>query len=146
MTDVFWNLSEEELLALVIWAEARGEPYDGRRAVGTVILNRLDKNGWFGKTLHEVILKPFQFSCFNISDPQFKKLVKIAQNFEEACKNNITLRSCLWMAQGLLNGTIPRDDKNITHYHTLDCNPKWDDNMVLVKCVGHHGFFKEKTV
>lgn len=138
--DIFWNLTEDELLALVIWAESRSEPYDGRRAVGSVILNRREKNGWFGKTLYEVILKPFQFSCFNQSDPQFPNLVNMASNFGYAYAKYASLRSCHYMAQGLLDGTIPKYDL-ITHYHTTEVKPIWDDSMTQVMKVGRHEFY-----
>ena len=53
---------ELTLLAATDFLEAEGEPEAGQLAVAWVIRNRADR--WH-QTLHEVILKPMQFSCFN---------------------------------------------------------------------------------
>ena len=57
------SLTEEELdlIAAVVYAEARGEPMDGKVAVVNVILNRL-KSGDFPDTISEII---FQGSAFS---------------------------------------------------------------------------------
>jgi N-acetylmuramoyl-L-alanine amidase len=54
-----WN-QNLELLARVIAAEARGEPYIGQVAVGAVILNRVGHSG-FPNTLSGVIYQPHAF-------------------------------------------------------------------------------------
>lgn len=51
-----------ELLARLIYAESRGEPYDGKVAVGAVVLNRV-KSGKFPHSIREVIYAPGQFTC-----------------------------------------------------------------------------------
>lgn len=56
-------------MALCIWREARGEQYMGKRGVAHVIWNRAQQPGWWGRTVSQVILKPFQFSSFNANDP-----------------------------------------------------------------------------
>jgi len=66
------ELSDIEIVALAIWREARGEPYEGQRAVGWCIKNRVCKPGWWGHDWHSVVLKPFQFSSFNKNDPNEK--------------------------------------------------------------------------
>ncbi len=48
------------LLARLISAEARGEPYEGQVAVGAVVLNRA-KSGRFPSTIAGVIYDPWQF-------------------------------------------------------------------------------------
>lgn len=54
------------LLAKVIYAEARGQPFEGQVAVGAVVLNRLKAPG-FPKTIAEVIYQyadgAYQFTC-----------------------------------------------------------------------------------
>lgn len=50
------------LLAKLIHAEARGEPYIGQVAVGAVVLNRI-KSPNFPDTLEEVIYQPFAFTA-----------------------------------------------------------------------------------
>lgn len=46
--------SEKDLLARLVLAEAQGEPYAGKVAVATVVLNRVDHPG-FPNTVHDVI-------------------------------------------------------------------------------------------
>lgn len=51
---------EQQLLAKLIWLEARGEPKEGQQAVAEVVLNRL-VSGKYGDTLSEVIYGEGQF-------------------------------------------------------------------------------------
>ncbi len=53
---------ELALLARLISAEARGEPYAGQVAVGAVVLNRVEHPS-FPNTIAEVIFQPGAFSC-----------------------------------------------------------------------------------
>ena len=54
--------NELALLARLISAEARGEPYAGQVAVGAVVLNRVEHPS-FPNTISEVIFQPGSFSC-----------------------------------------------------------------------------------
>lgn len=67
------ELSEADLLALCIWREARGEGLLGKRGVAHVVLNRVSARSFFGHDVNSVILKPWQFSSFNASDPNVDK-------------------------------------------------------------------------
>ena len=53
---------ELALLARLISAEARGEPYSGQVAVGAVVLNRVEHPS-FPNSIAEVIFQPGAFSC-----------------------------------------------------------------------------------
>lgn len=50
------------LLARLIYAEAAGEPYRGKVAVGAVVMNRV-RSGLFPNTVAGVVYEPWQFSC-----------------------------------------------------------------------------------
>jgi N-acetylmuramoyl-L-alanine amidase len=50
------------LMAQIVHAESRSEPYDGKVAVASVILNRLESPG-FPKTIEQVIKQKAAFSC-----------------------------------------------------------------------------------
>jgi spore germination cell wall hydrolase CwlJ-like protein len=52
-----------------IWMEARGEPQEGRQAVGEVILNRRTRNYTSDGTVPGTVLRPYQFSGWNSRDP-----------------------------------------------------------------------------
>ncbi|MDI3281272.1 MAG: cell wall hydrolase [Bacillota bacterium] len=51
---------EVELLARLVHAEARGEPYEGKVAVAAVVINRV-RSGAFPNTIRGVIFQPAQF-------------------------------------------------------------------------------------
>lgn len=58
------NLSERDLLAMTLQAEAGGEGELGMLAAGAVIANRVNADG-YGDTFRDVILAPGQFSAWN---------------------------------------------------------------------------------
>ena len=59
-----YSNSDVQLLARLIYAEARGEPYKGQVAVGAVVLNRV-KSASFPNTISAVIYQPYAFTCVN---------------------------------------------------------------------------------
>jgi N-acetylmuramoyl-L-alanine amidase len=59
-----YSTNDVNLLARVISAESRGEPYEGQVAVGAVILNRIEHPS-FPNTLAGVIYQPGAFSCID---------------------------------------------------------------------------------
>lgn len=59
--DIVLSESDVELLARIIWLEARGECFDGQQAVAEVVFNRM-LSGSFPDTLTEVIYQKGQFS------------------------------------------------------------------------------------
>lgn len=59
-----YSNSDVNLLARVVSAESRGEPYSGQVAVGAVILNRIQHPS-FPNTLAGVIYQPGAFSCLD---------------------------------------------------------------------------------
>lgn len=63
---------EVDLLARLISAEARGEPYEGQVAVGAVVLNRV-RHSSFPNSVSGVIYQPGAFSC--LDDGQFDEPV-----------------------------------------------------------------------
>lgn len=147
MRDVFLYLAEDQVMALTIYGEARGESVEGKIAVGSVILERVDHRDWDGRTILEVCLKPWQFSCFNERDPNFGKLLHIAENWDEAMAVDRALNDCYGIAAGLLAGTIPRTEE-IAAAHCCQYATRrgaeaatWDDRMKVVAEIGHHVFF-----
>ncbi|XOQ43137.1 MAG: Spore cortex-lytic enzyme [Clostridium sp.] len=59
-----YSSNDVNLLARVISAESRGEPYEGQVAVGAVILNRIEHPS-FPNTLAGVVYQPGAFSCMD---------------------------------------------------------------------------------
>jgi spore germination cell wall hydrolase CwlJ-like protein len=61
--------SPDVLLALLIFCEARFEPFIAKLSVGFVAVNRWN-SGMFGETIKQVILAPDQFPCFEPTNPK----------------------------------------------------------------------------
>lgn len=58
-----------ELLCQLVAAEAENQPFEGKRAVAAVVLNRVDYGWPFEDSIEEVIFQDSQFTC--ISDKRF---------------------------------------------------------------------------
>lgn len=56
-----YSTEEKLLIARVVYAEARGEIFEGQVAVAAVVLNRYE-SGLYGRTIREIIFAPNQFA------------------------------------------------------------------------------------
>ena len=109
------------LLARLISAEARGEPYSGQVAVGAVVLNRM-KHPSFPATMSGVIYQPGAFSC--IADGQF---------------NQPVADSALRAARDALNGADPSGGA-IYYFNPATATSKWIWSRPLIVVIGKHRF------
>ena len=86
MMNTIETMNDIEILARTIYGEARGEygRVDGGLAaliaVGNVIVNRAQHQTWFGRSIRDVCLKPYQFSCWNENDPNREKIVAVTDD------------------------------------------------------------------
>jgi len=143
--ETFGNLDDAQLIALTLYGETRGESREGKIAVGSVILERVDHRKWDGETIKEVCLMPYQFSCFLPADPNSPALRQIAGDWDAALQRSTVLTQCYEIARGLIDGTIPRDPviraTNAVQYKTITCKAAWEKDYKKVATVGHHDFF-----
>jgi N-acetylmuramoyl-L-alanine amidase len=103
--------SDLDLLARIIRAEAQGESYQGKVAVGIVVLNRVD-SGQFPNSVKGVIYQPGQFSPVSngsINKPADAESVRAAK---EAMTRQNTLSGALFfynpsIASGSYHSTRP---------------------------------------
>ena len=109
------------LLARLISAEARGEPYVGQVAVGAVVLNRIDHPS-FPNTLSGVIYQPGAFSC--IDDGQF---------------NEPVAESAYRAARDAINGWDPSGGA-IYYFNPVTATSKWIWSRPYVTTIGKHRF------
>lgn len=84
--------SDAYLLGAIIQCESEGEPYEGKLAVGSVVLNRV-KSSYFPNTISGVIYQSGQFSPVASG--------RLAYRLEAGVNNE-----CLQAAQEVLNGKI----------------------------------------
>ena len=109
------------LLARLISAEARGEPYSGQVAVGAVVMNRI-KHPSFPNTLSGVIYQSGAFSC--LSDGQFYQPVA---------------DSAYSAAHDALNGSDPSGGA-IYYFNPATATSKWIWSRPLIVVIGKHRF------
>lgn len=131
---------EIDVMARTLWGEARSEGQQGMEAVAMVILNRASvakrKSGfWWGNTIIQVCQKPFQFSCWNKSDPNFKKLTAVTTD-------DIHFATALRVSRRAVLGMVKDKTGGATHYHTIDILPFWAKGQKPTARIGRHIFYK----
>ena len=110
-----------DLLARVISAEARGEPYSGQVAVGAVILNRVEHPS-FPNTIAGVVYQPGAFTC--MVDGQF---------------NEPVADSAYRAARDALNGADPSGGA-IYYFNPDTATSTWIWSRPLITVIGKHRF------
>lgn len=134
--------NDVDIMARTIYGEARGE-YGGKGglaaliAVGNVVMNRVQAGCWYGKTIEEVCLKPWQFSCWNEEDRNRALIMRLI--IEDPL---FTL--CQEVATKLAAGEWPDLTKGSDHYHatTMISFPKWTKERKAKICLGNHLFYR----
>ncbi len=116
-----YSSADYQLLARLISAEARGEPYLGQVAVGAVVLNRIEHPS-FPNSLSGVIYQKNAFSC--IDDGQFDK--PVADSAYQA-------------ARDALNGLDPSGGA-IYYFNPSTATSSWIWSRPLIKTIGRHRF------
>ncbi|MBQ9250598.1 MAG: spore cortex-lytic enzyme [Oscillospiraceae bacterium] len=109
------------LLARLISAEARGEPYVGQVAVGAVVLNRVDHPS-FPNSISGVIYQPGAFSC--LDDGQFDQPVA---------------ESAYRAARDAMGGYDPSYGA-IYYFNPATATSKWIWSRPLIVEIGSHRF------
>ncbi|MBF0246777.1 MAG: cell wall hydrolase [Alphaproteobacteria bacterium] len=130
---------EIDVLARTLYGEARGESIRGKEAVACVILNRVkrakDRGGyWWGADVIGVCQKPWQFSCWNVNDPNREKLLAVEPG-------NRVFDTCVRIAKRALSGCIDDPTGGATHYHTRHVNPPWAVGRPASFEIGRHLFY-----
>ncbi len=117
------NSSDLNLLARLIYGEARGEPYAGQVAVGAVVLNRV-KNSSFPNTISGVI---YQSGAFDVV-----KDGQINLSPDSTAKK---------AAQDALNGWDPTYGA-IYYFNPSTATNKWIWSRPMTVTIGRHRFCK----
>ena len=110
-----------QLLARLISAEARGEPYIGQVAVGAVVLNRVDHPS-FPNSISGVIYQSGAFSC--VDDGQFQQ--PISDSAYRAAKEAFA-------------GSDPCGGA-IYYFNPAKATSKWIWSRPLIVVIGDHRF------
>ena len=118
-----YSSSDIQLLAKVISAEARGEPYDGQVAVGAVVLNRVASPS-FPNSVSGVVYQPGAFSA--VTDSNWSAAVT---------------SSAKSAAQDAVNGWDPTGGA-LYYYNPAKTSNQWIRTRPVVKTIGNHIFAK----
>lgn len=164
-----------EIMALTVWAEARGEGNEGMAAVAWVIRHRWENPGWWSRnrgeagegmsavawairqrfehqgvlgrkygekveddTIAAVCLDPFQFSCWNPSDPNRPRLLN------PATRERSDYLLCRKICDQVLSSPSADDPvKGADHYCTkaVAKYTRWARGRTPVKVIGNHQFY-----
>lgn len=132
------------ILAKTIYGEARGEYYriDGGLtalvAVANVVKNRLKHPEKYGRSIMDICLRPYQFSCWNVNDPNYVVLQNI--NTE----HDYIFKVATEVAKGVLESDWPDLTHEANHYHTRTMKkyPAWAQGRKPVRVIGNHLFYK----
>lgn len=117
-----------DLMAKVVSAESRGEPYAGKVAVASVVLNRtIDPH--FPNTIKEVIFQKNAFSC--VKDGQI---------------NASADQDCYDAVYDAIRGIDPTNDA-LFFYNPAIATCTWmkETQKINETTIGHHTFFKIKA-
>lgn len=88
-----YSASDLELLATLIQAEAENQPYEGKLAVGSVVINRINSS-YYPNTMMGVLYQPYQFTPVTVNN-RFAMILARGANAE-----------CYQAAQEVLDGKI----------------------------------------
>lgn len=121
---IYITNKDVDLMAKVVYAESCSEPYEGKVAVASVILNRLQNPG-FPKSITDVIKQRYAFSC--VKDGEI----------------TVTpTKECYSAVYDALSGKDPTS-KAIYFYNPQLSTSSWMNNIKKnnVKTIGKHVFF-----
>ena len=110
---------EFQLMCMVVWKEARGEPFEGQVAVAEVILTRV-RSPHFPDTISGVVFQPAAFTGFNGN-----------HNYNEESVSAV---------EQAFTGT--RHANGADHFCNLnECSPSWAKDQYLVAHIEGHWFY-----
>ena len=125
--DVFQYTDEEfNILAKIIHAEAGAEPYEGKVAVGAVVLNRV-KHEKFGDSIEGVVMAKGQFEP--VSNGRYSKSVPSREDYSAALD--------------ALNGVDPTKGATYFYAPSLTKNT-WHETLNYLTTIGNHRFFNQE--
>ena len=113
--------ADHRLLAKLVYAEARGEPYKGQVAVAAVVLNRV-RSSSFPNTISGVIYQRNAFTCVN-----------------NGSINNTPDSSCIRAALDALNGWDPTGGC-LYYYNPATATDSWIRTRTTQTVIGRHHF------
>ncbi|GAB6180561.1 hypothetical protein JCM14036_18800 [Desulfotomaculum defluvii] len=126
------DVSREDikLLAKLIYAEARGESFEGKVAVGAVILNRMASPG-FPKSIREIILEKNNY----------------VYQFSPVQDGSINLEPDEESVKAAIEALMGRDPTGgaLFFYNPVVAKDKWIKTLPVITQIGNHVFATKAT-
>jgi len=116
------NQDSVYLLAQLITAEAKGEPYSGKIAVGNVVINRVNSSN-FPNTIKNVIFQKGQFSPVT-----------------NGSIHNEPTESAMKAAKEVVNGERVVSSNALYFYNPSTAKSKWIFSRTTLATIGNHRF------
>lgn len=126
------SITEEDItmLANLIYCEARGESYDGKLAVGSVVINRI-LSSKYPDTMAGVIYQKGQFAPVTSTRNSFVE----ALAYDKAANSSGCYEAAREAASGITNVS------NCVYFQTIAYLEKVDRLGVVRYVIGNHGFY-----
>ena len=125
-----------DVVARTLWGEARGEGRAGMEAVAAVISNRVHNPRWWGQDWVTVCKHPWQFSCWNLSDPNLAKITVVNGS-------DPTFVTATLVAENAINGRLADSTGGADSYYALGTpEPAWAAIAVHTVTIGRHAFYR----
>ena len=126
-------ISDDLWGALCVFAEARGEPYEGQVAVGNVVRQRTKLRFFSSGSVVSTVCNPYQFSWMNTGDAQRTRVLS-ADWSDPAWKTAVRA----WF-ESEMRDEVP----GALWYHADYVTPAWSkaQGITLVKRIGRHLFY-----
>lgn len=129
-------IPDDAIAVATIWAEARGEPVEGMIAVGEVILERMRRKFMSNGTLVGTVFRPYQWSCWNTTDPNRIKALQI-----DDTTTSVTAAKEAWekakAGSRIAEGAVFYLNESIVHPL-----PSWAKASNRVATIGRHTFYR----
>jgi spore germination cell wall hydrolase CwlJ-like protein len=128
------ELSDQELLALCTWREADDQSVAAMAGVAHVVNNRVKLPRWWGVSVQTVVLKPWQFSCFDHGDPNESRWPE---------DENVQWLAVLHIATAVLAGTDRDLTDGASSYYDVSIDPpSWTAELVFTVQFDRIRFYK----
>lgn len=128
--------AELQIVALIVFQEARGEAFNGQVAVAEVIRNRV-RSTCHKNNVKDVVFSPRQFSGVGAKGvPQTPAAAKAV--------DGAAWGIAVTAADLAFNG-LTQVAGGATHFVRFDYNPKWKGNGTGQRLIGNHLFMQMKS-
>ena len=125
-----------DVVAYTLYTEARGESFEGKKAVASVIQNAAKQKG---RSLEAECLKPYRYEGMK----QVRKTGNVPQWFVDgqigAFPDRVAHAQCYYLAKILINGHFePTSGANM--FFSGAKRPYWFKHLASVETIGGHTF------